>query len=54
MPSLVAGFAILGISLVCGRLISLVVSVCRQILTTFTNKECWKVLILVIILGSIN
>lgn len=54
VPSLVAGFVLLGISLVCGSLISLVASVCRQIQNTFTNKERWKWSILVIVLGSIN
>lgn len=54
VPSLVAGFVLFGISLVCGSLISLVASVCRQIQNTFTNKERWKWSILVIVLGSIN
>ena len=54
VPSLVAGFVLFGISLVCGSLISLVASVCRQIQNTFTSKERWKWSILVIVLGSIN
>lgn len=54
IPSLVAGFVVFGISLVCGSLISLVASVSRQIQNTFTAKERWKWSILVIILGSIN
>ncbi|EGT3615536.1 DUF2776 domain-containing protein [Clostridium perfringens] len=53
-PSLVAGFVVFGISLVCGSLISLVASVSRQIQNTFTDKERWKWSILVLILGSIN
>ncbi|MDV5115110.1 DUF2776 domain-containing protein [Clostridium perfringens] len=51
---MVAGFVLFGISLVCGSLISLVASVCRQIQNTFTSKERWKWSILVIVLGSIN
>lgn len=54
MPSLVAGFVVLGISLICASLISLVASVVRQIQNTFTNKERWKWSIFVLVLGSIN
>lgn len=54
IPSLVAGFVVFGISLVCASLISLVASVSRQIQNTFTEKERWKWSILVLVLGSIN
>lgn len=54
IPNFVAGSVLIGISLICGSLISLVATIVRQIQNTFTNKERWKWSISVIIMGTIN
>lgn len=53
-PNFVAGSVLLGISLICASLISLVATIVRQIQNTFTNKERWKWSILVIAMGTIS
>lgn len=54
VPNSIAAHVLIGISLICVSLISLVVSIVKQIQNTFKNKERWTWSKIVLLMGSID